>query len=247
MPTCFTGRRRPMPENNPVRNTLNSVWGILINSGEGDIDISVTDNARRLLIWGGWLFGLLFVAAMILSGYLCFAYDENNTFAGVLRAREDLVVRFSAFGAGGSVRVEEVLVMEGEMVASGQPLVRYTLGIASPSVLRAPMPGVVESLQVTPMQETGLGSVACRLVGTKAFTFSGKVPESWLSKLSPGHTCRLQFNAFPERPFSGRLETIGAKGDYDAALGYSLFPVSLHVDNPDQSLRIGMSGSGMVP
>ncbi|MBF0502220.1 MAG: hypothetical protein HQM09_18915 [Candidatus Riflebacteria bacterium] len=73
--------------------------------------------------------------------------------------------------------------------------------------------------------------------------FSGKVPEAISVKLTPGTPCRIALTAYPERIFSGTLESIGEKGEYDLSLGYSLFPVTIRVENPDRLLRIGMSGS----
>ncbi len=231
--------------NNPLESSK-SAWGISISGGEDDIDIFLSDRASFNLKLGGWFFGILFLFTMFLSLYICFGNPEKNSFTGILQASERFDLRFPVSSPKDRVMVEEIMINEGSLVASGQSLVRFDSGTGSSSFLRAPINGVVESVIVSPSQGTDAGSIACRLAGTRSFSFLVKAPETSLDKLSLKKTCRLQFNAYPELDFSGIIETIGEKGEYNETLGYSLFPVSVKVDNPNQLLRIGMSGSATL-
>lgn len=236
-----------MPEFHHPLPESHSVWGISISAGESDIDISVSNRAWGILKLGSRFFGILFVITMCLSVFLCFFSDNPNHCSGVLHASQWVDLRLPDSSEPGALQIEEVLVAEGSVVASGQALIRYASETGPSSSLIAPRAGIVEMLSLRPFQQVPSKSPACRLAGLQTLTFHGKVPESSLEKISPGKSCRLNLNAFPDRSFSGIIEEIGGKGEFDPTHGYSFFPIRIRVANPDQCLRIGMSGNALVP
>lgn len=74
--------------------------------------------------------------------------------------------------------------------------------------VRAPFPGRVASLKVTPGQLVTNGTELMTVVDIDPIRLQVQVLEGELAHLAPGGTAEVRFSAFPEEVFVGEIETI---------------------------------------
>ena len=118
---------------------------------------------------------------------------------------------------------------------SNQRTVRERLENA---VLRAPFAGEVAARHIEVGQLVQPGTPAFHLVQAGRIRAQAWVPENQIADFSSGHTVELSFEAYPERVFQGLIGSIGPAADAMRRV----FPLEVHLENPEGRLRPGMIG-----
>ncbi|UUC46346.1 efflux RND transporter periplasmic adaptor subunit [Flavobacterium cerinum] len=62
------------------------------------------------------------------------------------------------------------------------------------------------------------------------------IPENQISKLKKGDTCRIQFTAYPNETFSGKIEAIADRVDFTTRM----VKLRIGLNNADDKLKVGM-------
>ena len=223
----------------PARETTDQTWGILIANQGTDIDVVMTADARRRVMAICAVFSVLFLLAFLAVFRLCRTpADAADSAEGVLHGARSVPLLLQG-EPGRPLRVEEVRTQESLFIASGQPILSYSDGRGATRAFTSPVSGVVNKLEI----DRPNGRVRIEVVPLHPLTFVAQVPEHLLGSLTVGQACNLSLTAYPDRKIPGVVAQIGARGEYRADLGHSLFPVHITIENPRHELRIGMSGS----
>ena len=102
--------------------------------------------------------------------------------------------------------------------------------------VRAPISGVVESLDADPGEFVSVGQQLLRLVNRDVVRVIVSVPEMDVRYLSPGSEADVTVDAWPGRAWRGRVDFVSAKADSATRT----FTVRVLVDNADGAIRPGM-------
>ncbi len=79
--------------------------------------------------------------------------------------------------------------------------------------IRAPFPGIIGDIKVSPGQEVGPGTEVFRIVNPASLYIKGFVLETELAKVRKGMGARVRFLSFPERYFRATVFAIGPEVD----------------------------------
>jgi membrane fusion protein (multidrug efflux system) len=102
--------------------------------------------------------------------------------------------------------------------------------------VRAPIAGVVESLDADPGEYVSKGQQLMELVDRDVVRVIVSVPELDVRYLSPGSEAGVTVDAWPGRQWKGRVSFVSAKADSATRT----FSVRVLVDNADGAIRPGM-------
>lgn len=112
--------------------------------------------------------------------------------------------------------------------------------------VRAPADGVilgraveVGSVIASASRDVGGGAILLRMATLDTIRVRALVDETDIGLVEPGHPVTIQVAAFPNRPFRGEVERIGAEAV--AVQNVTMFPVLIRIANKDQLLRPGMN------
>ena len=103
-------------------------------------------------------------------------------------------------------------------------------------VIRSPITGVLDDLHIDPGEYVSPGTPIAELVNIRRVRVIVNVPERDIPHISPGASVPLLVDAYPEKRWTGTIDSMAHKAD-PATRSY---PVRLLVDNPDNSLLPGM-------
>lgn len=106
----------------------------------------------------------------------------------------------------------------------------------SRSRVRSPFVGRVANLKVQPGQWVRPGDELMTIVELSRVKVDVQVLEGQIAFLTPGRTARVHFAAFPEEPFTGRIESINPMVDQSTRSAR----VIVSVANPEGKLLPGM-------
>lgn len=104
------------------------------------------------------------------------------------------------------------------------------------TVIRAPFAGTVGLVSVSTGDYVRAGESLVRLDDLSRLKVDLKVPEHLLARVRTGQNIRVRVDAYPDRPFTARVQTIDTLVDQ---AGRSVLVRGL-LDNPGQLLRPGM-------
>ena len=113
------------------------------------------------------------------------------------------------------------------------------LGNAS---LTTPLTGVVAFRQLEVGEMAGPGSPAFTVMDTSVLHLRAGVPEDQVVRIHAGQAVIATVSAFPNHPFIGTVGKVGIAADDRT----KLFPVEIHIPNPEGLLRPGMVGRGSI-
>jgi multidrug efflux pump subunit AcrA (membrane-fusion protein) len=147
---------------------------------------------------------------------------------GSLTAKNELKIK-----AGGSGRIQQLLVESGSWVKSGTLLANI---IAAPEV-RATFDGYLTDWLVKPGEYVTAGTELVDLVNTDLLSLTYRVPEQYAGKLDLGQPVEVSVKAFPDKIFKGEVHFISPIIDKKT---YTIL-MKAEVKNPDQDLWPGMS------
>ncbi|MFO7893297.1 MAG: efflux RND transporter periplasmic adaptor subunit [Longimicrobiales bacterium] len=102
--------------------------------------------------------------------------------------------------------------------------------------VRAPFPGRVASVNVVPGQLVSQGAELMTVIDLSPIKVQVQVLEGELTHLAPGGKAELRFSAFPDRVFTGTIETINPMVEQNTRTA----KVTVVVSNPDGRILPGM-------
>jgi HlyD family secretion protein len=119
--------------------------------------------------------------------------------------------------------------------------------------IEAPISGVVlrKNLEVGETANPGVPIVT--LIDPNELWLRGYVPETDVGRIKVGQTARVMIDAFPNRPFSGKLSEISSEAEFTPKNVQTqkervnlVFRVKISVDNPDSILKPGLPADAEI-
>jgi HlyD family secretion protein len=112
--------------------------------------------------------------------------------------------------------------------------------------LRAPLNGTIIQKNVelgtvisSPTQDVGGGTLLFRMANLDTVQIRTLVDETDIGKVQPGLAATITVDAYPNRPFEGRVLKIEPQATVQQNV--TMFPVLVRIANPDQLLKPGMN------
>jgi len=120
------------------------------------------------------------------------------------------------------------------------------------ATVRAPGPGTILEQLVSAGQmissatsSVSGGTTLLRMADLSRIRMRALVSESDIGRVRPGRTATVTVEAFPQRPFQGRVEKIEPRAVVQQSV--TLFPVLVSISNQDRALLPGMNGQVSMP
>lgn len=111
----------------------------------------------------------------------------------------------------------------------------------SNTVLRAPVSGVVSSLDAERGEIAAANSTIVRIVSRNASTIEAYIPETDIGTVSSGNTVVITLDAFPGEMFRGSVAVIDpAETVVDGVVN---FKTTIHISTTDQRIKSGMTAN----
>ena len=111
------------------------------------------------------------------------------------------------------------------------------------SVIRAPFGGTIISKRTEIGEWLDVGSPVVEMISLAILEVRVDVPERFFSKLLPGATARVSFEALQGYESLGRVSAIIPRADARART----FPVKVEIDNPEGRIGVGMLAEVVLP
>jgi HlyD family secretion protein len=112
--------------------------------------------------------------------------------------------------------------------------------------IRAPLNGTIIQKNVelgtvisSPTQDVGGGTVLLRMANLDTVQIRTLVDETDIGKVQPGLAATITVDAYPNRPFQGRVLKIEPQATVQQNV--TMFPVMVRIANPEQLLKPGMN------
>jgi len=112
--------------------------------------------------------------------------------------------------------------------------------------VRAPITGVVidkrveEGSVITSATGASAGSVLLTMANLDTVQVRSLVDETDIGRVAPGLQVTIRVDAYPNRPFRGRVQKIEPQAEVTSNV--TMFPVLVRISNEDRLLRPGMNG-----
>lgn len=106
------------------------------------------------------------------------------------------------------------------------------------STLQAPFSGQVAQCHIQPGQLVQPGTQALRLVQADSMKIEVWVAENQIADFALNRPVEIHFDAYPQQVFAGVVGRIGP----EAESSRRVFPMEVHMSNPDGRIRPGMIG-----
>ncbi|MBX3117702.1 MAG: efflux RND transporter periplasmic adaptor subunit [Fimbriimonadaceae bacterium] len=110
------------------------------------------------------------------------------------------------------------------------------------ATIRAPFSGRVSGRPAQPGTVLNPGQTVVNLVGSEGIYFEGEVPEVRLAEVQIGKAVEITVDAFPNRPFTGRVVSINPLG---SDIG-RMFTVRVQFERNEVGVQPGMFARGVV-
>lgn len=102
--------------------------------------------------------------------------------------------------------------------------------------IKAPFPGIVADIQVSPGEHVSAGRELFTLVNISKIQVHASVLESEIGKMQVGREVDLKFSAYPGKIFKGKVSAISPMVNPE----YKTCKVFIDVENPKEELKPGM-------
>ena len=137
--------------------------------------------------------------------------------------------------------VDTVPAVEGQAVKKGAVLLTYTDG----TTITAPFNGVISKVTIvdsttTTKQNASAATDSIVIMSTDNLVTDLSVDETDLKNIKVGQKADITINAYPDKKYTGRVESIAETGTYDN--GSSKFKVVIKLDSTS-NVKIGMSAA----
>jgi RND family efflux transporter MFP subunit len=128
---------------------------------------------------------------------------------------------------------------------------RKTEARTSVIFIKAPRQGVVtflnkavgESVMATTESAEATGREVLILSDTEKMMVRSRILESDLAVVKTGQPVQIKLDAFPKKPYRGKVSRISQQGVEDKAGGYTYFVTDLLIENPDADVRAQMNAT----
>lgn len=124
--------------------------------------------------------------------------------------------------------------------------------VRSSTTITAPISGLIFTREVdvgssvTPTTSASGGTVVMTMGDDSEIEFRGDIDEADIGKMEVGLDVNLTVQAYPGRPFKGRITHISPVGRIDEDEGQTIFRVRALVENPEKLLKVGMTATSRV-
>jgi HlyD family secretion protein len=126
----------------------------------------------------------------------------------------------------------------------GQVTVDLAANALHKATLRAPFAGTVTAWTLNKGDYVAPGTPLGNFQDLNDLGLKLPVDETDLPKMLAGGVVTITFDAFPEKPFPGRIRTVGTASS--KVKDVMVFPVDVRFDDPGHVIRPGMSGDAAV-
>jgi multidrug resistance efflux pump len=175
---------------------------------------------RKLLI-----FGVLALMVLAIVGVASYYWYENTYFVNT----EDARVSGDIFRAYPQIsgKLLEFNAEEGQLVQKGQILGRQEMNTLPDtslemSIVRAPITGLIIKKQANVDEVVSPGQTLAMLVDPNKLYISANLEETNLGKIKAGQTVDISVDQYPNKKFTGRVDSIGEA----TAATFSMLPSS---------------------
>ncbi len=129
-----------------------------------------------------------------------------------------------------------------EVMAAAKGLTQAEIGVKKARLelektrIRAPFPGIVFDIRVSPGEHVTVGQELLTLVNISRILVHARVLESEIGKIKAGREVTLKFSAYPGKIFQGKVDAVSPVVDPED----KTCKVVITVDNPEESIKPGM-------
>ncbi|MBC7543739.1 MAG: efflux RND transporter periplasmic adaptor subunit [Candidatus Sericytochromatia bacterium] len=141
-------------------------------------------------------------------------------------------------------RVAAATTTLGNARRQGQIAVELAVNVLAKATLRAPFAGTVTGWTLNKGDYVAPGTPLGNFQDLNDLVLKLPVDETDLPKMQPNGAVTITFDAFPDKPFNGRIRTIGTASA--KVKDVMVFPVEVRFDDPGHLIRPGMSGDAAV-
>jgi len=178
-------------------------------------------NGKRKVL----IFSILIIMALAIAGVGAYYWYENTNYV----TTEDAQVTGDLVNITPQIsgKLLSLNISEGQLVQKGQILGRQNLGNSSDSslemaIIRAPITGRILKKQGELGVMLSPGQTLATVVDPNALYINANIEETKLERLKPGQTVDVTIDQFPDKQFSGTIDSIGQA----SAATFSLLPTS---------------------
>ncbi|MEN9216598.1 MAG: efflux RND transporter periplasmic adaptor subunit [Gloeomargarita sp. HHBFW_bins_162] len=167
--------------------------------------------------------------------------ERDQALARLNQAKQTLDLLKNGF------RPEEIAQARGQL-QQAQGNLQVIQSQLNDTILRAPFAGVITRIYAEPgafVTPTTSGSTVSSATSSSVLALASnnqvvaRVPESSLPQLTIGQSAKIIADAYPENPFTGRIQQIAVQSVVEQNV--NSFEVRLTVNDPEQRLRAGMN------
>jgi Multidrug resistance efflux pump len=178
------------------------------------------DEKRKVVILA------IFIAMIITLGIVGFYYWYNSTYY-VTTEDARVAADFTSIIPQISGKLLDFNVQEGDRVTQDQIIGRLEADSGDdsriePSLLRAPISGLIVKKQAAIGEFCAAGSVLAVMIDPKQEYISANIEETKLEKIRPGQRVEIRIDQYHGKIFKGKLESIGQA----ANSAFSMLPSS---------------------
>jgi len=202
---------------------------------------------RKILI-----FGILAIMVISMAGVGFYYWYQNTYYVSTEDARVAAeIVRATPQITGKLIQFD---VQEGQIVQKGQIIGRQEM-VSSPNsnlelaIIRAPISGTVLKKQGNVDEVVSPGQPLVMLANMNELYVTANIEETKLGRVKPGGIVEITIDEYPDRSFSGRVESIGQA----TAATFSLLPAATGgnftkvVQKVPVKISLSKTGVGLLP
>jgi HlyD family secretion protein len=112
------------------------------------------------------------------------------------------------------------------------------------AVIKAPFDGTISDITVQTGDLVKTGTVAAQLVDLSRLFLDISISEVDINKIKIGQKIQLTFDAIPEKTYEGLITEISEIGEANQEVIY--YTVTCEIQNPDSSIKPGMTAASMI-
>ncbi len=172
---------------------------------------------------------------------------------GAEQSRKASAEQAAASREQGKAAVAQIGAAEGSVQSAEAAVARARLLVGECEV-RAPAPGTVETLPWDVGELVSPGAILARIVDTREVKATFYLPNAEVSAVQPGASALVEADAWPDQQFQGQVATVSLTAEFTprniqtrSDRDRLVYPVEVHISNPDGRLRPGMPVQVTLP
>ncbi len=150
-------------------------------------------------------------------------------------------------------RLEKERVVVQAQLVQAQAAVETLRQTIKEATVAAPVTGRVLSRNINPGEVVSAGTSVLTVADLEHLWMRAYIPEASLGQVKLGQKVAVEVDAFPGRPFVGRVTFISDKAEFTPKTVQTkdertklVFRIKASLDNPDQQLKPGMPADGWI-